>query len=407
MTPIIIDSYNVPKAFFPAASSLPVISTPPGTIFKKIQQCISIADAVSDQLENQIQTLSQIHKALVPLSHALDMLVHLSTPAFQMLNRSDAHEEARQIAAADMSPVMAEACTIYDDYFRVVRVYSMNQLQFIGQVAHTSLNILCDLPHTLLDRMQIITLIQTIRHMFDVLAPGFELSVDGIHTDSGGDIGAQQSASQGMATYADVWQSDIVQMAGWTEQLSHYRWKVGHHFFNLCTMFCRHALIQAQNFVASQKIAEGVQQLGYAERFLRGTTAAMWYAGDFSANTYKEIIRPSMVMPGAPAGFSGDQNADYNRMKDAKKELKDLLRTNYEFDLSALPAELWHALMAFHEADIQDVEHHVLIAANKVGVDQSLAQKEWLAELPEMTHAQAAVDILREMADMRRQEFLD
>ena len=73
--------------------------------------------------------------------------------------------------------------------------------------------------------------------------------------------------------------------------------------------------------------------------------------------------------------------------------------------LAALPTRLRSAFMNFHEADIVDSEHHLIIAAHKVGTDQSLAQKEWQAELPDHIHRQKAVDVLREMAESKRREF--
>ena len=149
----------------------------------------------------------------------------------------------------------------------------------------------------------------------------------------------------------------------------------------------------------------GEAQLALADSFLRGTTAAMWYAGDFPANLYRDSVRPSMVMPGKTSGFSGDQNADYNRMKDAKERLKEFLRQTYGPNLAGLSPRLRRAFMNFQEADIEDSEHHLMIAAHKVGTDQSLAQKEWQAELPGHIHRQKAVDVLREMAESKRREF--
>jgi len=131
----------------------------------------------------------------------------------------------------------------------------------------------------------------------------------------------------------------------------------------------------------------------------------MWYAGDFPAVLYRDCVRPSMVMPGKASGFSGDQNADYNRMKETKERLKEFLCQGYGPTLTLLSPRLRQAFMNFHEADIEDNEHHLIIAAHKVGMDQSLAQKEWQAELPTHIHRQKAVDVLREMAESKRREF--
>ncbi|MEM7132154.1 MAG: hypothetical protein AAF702_37960 [Chloroflexota bacterium] len=412
-----MDPYTIPTIYLPALSDLPLLSEVPSTLRCAMRQSIDNAEKLLVQLDNHIQISSCMCEALLPLSKALDGVVQMLIAARQSLHGQAApglNGNSKKIATADMSKPMAEACTIYDDYFGMMRVSSMEQLQFTAQVVSTCQNVLHDLPYTLLDRMQFTTLIRTMKEMLRVLSAGDRsLNVD-VHSDSKNSICTwtldrvdSYFANQQQRFYDKSWRDNAIHKDHWAEQVATYRWKVGHHFFNLCAIFCRHALQQVQRAITEESLDGGAKQLQNATQFLRGTTAAMWYASDFPAHIYQAIIRPSMVMPRPPAGFSGDQNADYNRMKEQKEDFKAFLHTCYGPSFSALPASLYQALRDFYEADIQDIEHHVIIAANKVGTDQSLAQKEWLAELPTSpSHAQSAVDILREMAEMRRREYM-
>jgi len=268
-------------------------------------------------------------------------------------------------------------------------------------VVRTSQALLFDLPHTLLDRTQIVMLVANVGRMLAVLAD--RLGATKSATDAAQPV-ADLTADR-RAAYGRCWLETPGDPAGWSQTVAFYRWKVGHHFFDLCTIFCGDALHRTHGAIVAGNEQAGVAELKLADSFLRGTTAAMWYAGDFPANLYRDVIRPSMVMPGRASGFSGDQNADYNRMKDCKEKLKELIRQTPNPALSALSPRLLRAFMDVHEADIEDSEHHLIIAAHKVGTDQSLAQKEWQDELPGYIHRQKAVDVLREMAERKRREF--
>lgn len=373
-----IAPYIIPIAYFPAASDLPPHENLPSTIQTAMQQCIAATATAVVQLHTSIQAPFQLQVTLAPLVDGLSVLQQLLLPTVQPLRdrvKTGTDARAQQIAAHDMNAVMAEACQVYDNYFQVVRVFPVTHLEFTKQVVDTCLHLLLDLPYTLIERTQSIMLLSSMQQIFCVLAatePASASRSDAICPNGGQPSTACESnhpqAAHQRAAYAERWQSEPMQEAHWIKRLVHYRWTVGHHFFNLCTIFCRHALLEAQQVVADEQWTASVLHLKQAERFLRGTTAAMWSAGDFPARVYQEIIRPSMARPGAAAGFSGDQNADYNRMKDAKQGLKAVLHAQYSLRPDTTPPALWDALMNFHEADVQDVEHHLLIAANKVGL---------------------------------------
>lgn len=397
--------YDAPLVCLPADSAFPLATdacTTPTRDVAALAAIIESANRITRHLQEAVVTPAQLAQLTAPLGQAVTVVTTM------LAQRNDQLTAAPPSSVAqDFSPVLAAACAIYDDYFGVVRVEELTLAQFTGQFAHTCLALLPDLPYTLQDRAQILQLLAGMTQMFIVLADKMQAAQGQITQGQGAqDFGAAgQQIAATTTLYQQRWQAADPADRSWQERVAFYRWKVGHHFFNWCAIFCREALLQAQAAIARDAHACAVTHLGQAEICLRGSTAAMWYAGDFPAQLYQTVIRPSMIMPDAPAGFSGDQNADYNRMKSAKQGLKDFLRSRYGQDLATLPAPVRQALLQFHAADIEDNEHHLLIAAQKVGSDQSLAQKEWQAELPEHIYRQSALDILRHMAELKRREF--
>lgn len=402
-------AYTRPVAFLPATSLLPQAPCIAGSDCQLAAGLLRAVVATATEIsvrwqqvvvnpgwaERDLSTLArQIHRVAAHLPMTRDRLLQPEP------NRPPERLNPQEEAQRDRNAVMAEACAIYDRYFQVERVAAMRFDAFVDQVAATTCHLLDDLPYTLLDRAQVAQIVATIGAMFATLQtklpPASPSTPAALHTEP---------ASTTTSPYHAFWQQAETQTPAWAEQVAFYRWQVGHHFFDLCAIFCTAALQAAECALREEDAQAGIDALQQAETFLRGTTAAMWYAGDFSAQIYQQIIRPAMVLPGAPAGFSGDQNADYHRLKQAKQQLKKVLRGRYGADLAAMPARLHQAWLRFHEADIENDEQHLLIAAHKVGVDQSLAQKEWQAELPDLAHKQTALDALREMAERRRREF--
>ena len=124
----------------------------------------------------------------------------------------------------------------------------------------------------------------------------------------------------------------------------------------------------------------------------------MWYAADFPRAFYTQHIRPSMVATLAPGGFSGDQNPDHARMSRARRET---LIDTFGTTPARWPSPLQEAVRDFHATNVEDNEHHMLIAAAKVGQDMSLAQASWQDQLPPHMRSRSAVDVLRRMTNAR------
>jgi len=402
-------AYTRPALFLPTTSLMPQVIHAAEGDAQLDNLWLSAVVATATQLTASWQQVAVIpgwiERDIATLAQQINRFaVHLHATCDPRLppaaTRHAQHLNPQALAQHDLNAVMVEACAIYDRYFQVERVAAMRFDAFVGQVAESIGNLLYDLPYTLLDRGQLAQIVATIGAMFATI----QTKLSSVR-QSTASVLSPGEASVTTSPYHAAWQQAEAHTPAWTEQVAFYRWQVGHHFFDLCAIFCADALQAAERAIREEAIQAGVHSLQQAETFLRGTTAAMWYAGNFSAQIYQQMIRPSMMMPGAPAGFSGDQNADYQCMKQAKQQLKKLLRGCYGNDLATMPPLLHQALLRFHAADIENDEHHLLIAAHTVGADQSLAQKEWQAELPENIYKPTALDVLREMAERKRREF--
>lgn len=399
--------YTCPVVFLPALSLLPpvTVTTERDCHLDRglLQAVVVAATRLTVHWQQTIPIPGWVERDVAPLLDCISQLAEDLQPT--ALDQRVADDEPPNLtpqgaAQRSVNVVMAEACASYDRYFQVKRVAPMRFATFVGQVAANARNILSDLPYTQLDRAQLAQIIATIGAMFTAIQAKLPPAQQPARAASG-----PSQFPEVPSAYCAAWQQAKAQSPEWTERVAFYRWRVGHHFFDLCAIFCADALQAAEYAVdraASELAACYLQQ---AERFLRGSTTAMWYAGDFPTQIYQQIIRPSMVMAGGQGGFSGDQNADYHCLKQAKQQLKTRLGTRYGKDLAAMPSLLHQALLRFHEADIEGDEQHLLIAAHKVGVDQSLAQKAWQAELPDLAYKPTALDILREMVERKRREF--
>jgi hypothetical protein len=283
-----------------------------------------------------------------------------------------------------------DALILYDGYFQVIRVPGMTALQFGAQVLATCDAVLVDLPSAVIGLDEVVAIVDGMRMTFAFLIDRLSLPkapVSGFQTVSDGRFIAKRRRRP---------------IRDQTHRAATYRWIVGHQFFDLCAMHCRENLIAARRACEAARPEAAASALVAARTFLRATTAAMWYAGNFPAAIYVDDVREQMKAY-RPGGFSGTQNADYERMKAAKNQLTESL-----FSLFGTRGSAWqHANLRDKVADlletiIEDNEHHTLIAAMKVGRDQSLFQR---ALAGRRSRQYRALDMLRDMTQNKRDDL--
>lgn len=267
---------------------------------------------------------------------------------------------------------------IYDKFFHVRRAPGMDAPALLAQALHVYSALLGDLGEALIGRDEVTALLDAV---------SAQLAALGASLPSGN--GSKSSTGAPEAQDLDgarVW----------------YRWVTGHHTFALCAIFARRALLDACDAVRAGDAAAVESALLRAAVHVRATASAMWYTADFPIAFYLEKLRPAMEATGARGGFSGTQNADYERYKSVREALVEALFEAYGDLASQWPRSVLAALLHFHEIEVQAAEHHVLVAASKVQLDQSLSQK-----ATEPGSHESAVDVLREMVDAAASDIAD
>lgn len=262
------------------------------------------------------------------------------------------------------SPQMLETYRVYDAHFKIMRMDQMSWCELAHQTVSTLRQTALDLPETLLGR----------EHQ-RVLATAFKTMLEQLFPDPKKAPAEQASALEPL---------DPVQG----------RWRNGHHLFGLCCCFGRESLHQAVEGVAREDLPATCAALEQAAAYLTASTAAMVYTTDFSVKNYREEIRTAM-----PPGFSGSQNADFNHFKQLKGTVQVAVMRRWGQSPAQWPGELVAALRHFREADLLDLDQHVLIAAANIGFGLSLKQAQ------ERLNDANAIAALRHIGETRRKEF--
>lgn len=170
------------------------------------------------------------------------------------------------------------------------------------------------------------------------------------------------------------------------------RFRVGHAVFAILCNFATQAL---RGVLASGVADE--DRLTDAATCVRASTAAMWYSVSFPRDAYAHEVRPLMDAASTKDhGFSGLDNFDFRRLREAWEELADRLD---EITISSPQAGA--ALDRLFEVIVEDNEHHVLIAAELVGMLPSLKFEKFASSLG-LEIAIPAVEGLRLNLEERR-----
>jgi len=411
-----------PCAFLPADSTFPAVDDFPVTdtsshadmaYAQSLMRMLHAARTLRDLLESEVVLLPDLATRLSPLRQAVGHLAHALGPTLDDLaQRTDAQTSALATAVAVAGEVSAEndqatltqQYVIYDRYFNVFRLPTMTSAQFTAQVIRSCQRVVDDLPYALLNCDEVVAIVQAVGEMAETLSrrfyplpAAFVPPTSALTKETRGSALSLSSGSVGGPPTLNL--SHLR-----THRMAFERWRGGHHLF-ACSLFCCESLRRADDALKhGHDVATG-QHLRHATVFLRGTTAAMWYAGNFPQVVYQQVIRPSMVSAQMPHGFSGTQNADYHRLKAAKAHLQDVLLRRYGRSLTGCSPAIRGPFIMFHETDLADTEAHTQIIISKTGLDQSLTQKEEQAQLPANAPRLNAVAMMRAITDERRQEF--
>lgn len=142
------------------------------------------------------------------------------------------------------------------------------------------------------------------------------------------------------------------------------RWKLGHHTFFILiqALIIVHARLAAA--LELRRLPQAQEAFSLATRLWRGTAAAFRYTGDFTAEDYEQIVRPSMRPPFLKDGFSGFFSADHAYLLRAIKSLQPILQE--------LPPELEQEHQSYLRALDAAYEAHAFVCERFVGEGKSL-----------------------------------
>ncbi|SEH01846.1 hypothetical protein SAMN05444920_12297 [Nonomuraea solani] len=171
------------------------------------------------------------------------------------------------------------------------------------------------------------------------------------------------------------------------------RWIVVHHLYFLLNLRAAAAVTRAVGAVRNGDRAATLAELREATVHVRGFTAAMVHSGDMSAACYEATVRPTMRPPAVDTELTGRTQPEHRAYRRAMAALVEEFAEPYD-TLAARDPELALARDALLEADLIDIERHVLVAAALVGGDRSIVQGEAtegnaVSMLRTMRHARA------------------
>jgi hypothetical protein len=145
------------------------------------------------------------------------------------------------------------------------------------------------------------------------------------------------------------------------------RWVRGHQVFTVLTQGLVLAVdeVAAAFESASAAPQESSRLLNAVDRLvilMRGSAGALRLTGDFSPEEYETKIRPTMVPPHVPEGFSGLLSSDHRALISRLRRLRPL------WDRLSLEAPAIHARIT--EVVAYVYEEHKGVCANFVGTDR-------------------------------------
>jgi hypothetical protein len=176
------------------------------------------------------------------------------------------------------------------------------------------------------------------------------------------------------------------------------RWIVTHHFYFVLNLAAADTVSRGLAALRDDDRDTALALIREATVYVRGFTAAMMHSGDMSAPCYDAEVRPTMCPPAVPAALTGRTQPEHKAFRRAMKNLVKEWGEPFG-KLAAADLELAAARDALLEADMQDIERHIVVTAALVGDDSSIVAGDESAE--------SAVAVLRMMRHMRAVTYRD
>lgn len=149
------------------------------------------------------------------------------------------------------------------------------------------------------------------------------------------------------------------------------RWVITHHFYFVLNLAAATAVTRGIAAMADEDREAATAAFRDAAVLVRAFTAAMLHSGDMSAPCYDAKVRPTMQPPAVPAALTGRTQPEHKAFRKAMRRLAGTETESFA-KLAVTDPELALARDALLEADLHDLERHIVVTAALVGDDQSI-----------------------------------
>jgi hypothetical protein len=150
------------------------------------------------------------------------------------------------------------------------------------------------------------------------------------------------------------------------------RWKLGHqvlHLYLVAMVTLMSELQTELDVLAPEQIAATLMEV--ADLF-SATSVGMRYASDFDARAYGDVVRPSMMPPATPPGFSGLLNTDHARMIQLLPVAFGALARRFGEQQGAWPDAVSNGWTALVDAQLEARRSHMFVCRRFVPDEPSL-----------------------------------
>lgn len=128
------------------------------------------------------------------------------------------------------------------------------------------------------------------------------------------------------------------------------RWRCGHRLFFVVTQGIFAALSGMARAVSEDDRPTATSALSAAATLSRSAATALRFTADFPAQAYADTVRPSMMPPSVPPGFSGVQGPDHQVLVELYRRMRPVF--------AALDPEAW-PIRAFQDATAEMFAAHM------------------------------------------------
>ncbi|MGH3428183.1 MAG: hypothetical protein ACRD3Q_18945, partial [Terriglobales bacterium] len=173
------------------------------------------------------------------------------------------------------------------------------------------------------------------------------------------------------------------------------RWIIGHHVYFMLNIRAAAMLRLALQALSRGDESATVSCINTAVMYARGFTAAMAHASAISPKCYQDQIRPTMAPPDTSVPLTGRMHKEHRAYRSALGQLLAALSEPYSALAERSPA-LAEAREVLLDADLVDIERHILLAGSLVGGEPSLVRNRT---------RDSAVSMLREMRTLRAAQY--